>query len=74
MEIEELLRLDTAARLSEERQQRLHAEAELRAALLKAAVAAKEERRWAEVARVARLSEKMGRLSLVTGGLLEERN
>ena len=54
--------LDTAAKLSEERQQST------------AALAAEGGRRWAEVARVARLSEEMDRLSLVTGGLIEERN
>ena len=64
-ETEERLRLDTAATLSEERQPRLHAEAETRAAL--AVLAAEEGRGWTEVARVARLSEEMDRLSLVTG-------
>ena len=54
-ETEERLRLDMAGTLSEERQQRPHAEADTRAAL--AALAAEEGRRWAEVARVARLSE-----------------
>ena len=57
METEERLRLGTAAKLSEERQQRPHAEADTRAAL--AALAVEEGRRWAEVARVARLSEEM---------------
>ena len=59
MEAEERLRVDTAGTLSEERQQRPHAEADTRTAL--AALAAEEGRRWAEVARVARLSEEMDR-------------
>ena len=57
METEERLRVDTAGTLSEERQERPHAGADMRAAL--AALAAEEGRRCAEVARVARLSEKM---------------
>ena len=57
METEERLRHDTAGALSEELQQ--HPEADTRVAL--AALAAEEGRRWAEVARVARLSEEMDR-------------
>ena len=59
MKTEERLRLDTAGALSEERQQQPHAEADTRAAL--AALAAEEGRRWANVARVARLLEEMDR-------------
>ena len=55
METEERLRRDTAAKLSEERQQPPHAEADTRAVL--AALVAEEGRRWAWVARVARLPE-----------------
>ena len=72
MGTEERLRLDTAETLFTERQQQLHAEAGTRTAL--AALAAEEGRRWADVARVARLSEELDRLSLITGGLIEERN
>ena len=59
METEERLRLDTAGTLSEERQQRPHAETDTRAAL--PALAAEEGRRRAEVTRVARLPEEMDR-------------
>ncbi|MEP4190686.1 MAG: hypothetical protein ABJN51_06385, partial [Sneathiella sp.] len=71
-EIEERLRLDTAEKLSTERQQRLYAEAGTRVILT--ALAAEEGRRRAELAKMARLLEEMDRLALVTGGLIEERN
>lgn len=58
--------------LDDEREKRLHAEAETRGA--QAALVAEEALRRTEQANVVRLGEEVRRLSLVTDGLMEERN